>query len=441
MILRWRDYEIDLGELGWRLRADRRYLLAAALTGLLLLCACGWLFYPRSRPTATVYLVGPVGLTVTVGQETLAGAGPHTLPAGPLTAHVEANGYYPQDLALTLTPHTTTTLTATLFPRPAFQKIRADLPGAAVEAAWLTPSGVRFATVVTATEEPQQTVQWWEMAPDGRREHLLALEAGPAARRERDGALAYLRPEGLFLGEGRLLITATANVSALAWWGDELLLFRALPTGIQVDRLDPTMGAPAGQSLAVLPSLPDSRYVLASPAGGFVVLAFPGPASTSLVVLDGSGRAGYLADLPAQPLPWAFLTWESEGVLLWTAPRVQPKGAITWPIYRLDLVAEQSTLLARPAEVHGLWVEGADVYYLDEQARVTSVQGEALYTIQEIAAQGEFSLWRQGGRALLWTMPPRAPVSATPRGGGQPTTTVSRSDAYWLLSWPEGGTP
>ncbi len=444
MVFRWRDYEIDVGELGRRLRSDWRYMLGVALGTLLFLCACGWLFYPRHIPTATVYLAGPAGLTVTVDRETFSGAGPHALPAGASTAHVEAPGYYPRDLALTLTPNTTATLTATLYPRPVFQQVQADLPGTVVEAAFLTPAGVRFATVLSTTRElgnSQPLAQWWEIAPDGRREHLLELESGPAARRDRDGRIAYLRSEGLFLADGERLLTTTANVAALTWWGDDLLLFRSLPTGIQVDWLATTVPLSDSQYLAVLPALPDARYTLPSPGGQYLVLCLPGRASDSLVVLDRRGRASYLADLPAGPLPWAFLAWEQEAVLVWTAPQAQPGGETTWPIYRLDLAQAKSTLLGSPDKVHGLWLAGPEVYYLNEAAQVTPVDGAPLYTMQEIDPGGEFRLWRQGTRALLWTSPPPLPARPTPRGGAATPGPEPAADRYWLLSWPEGERP
>ncbi len=448
--MRWRDWEFNAGELWRRVRSDVRYLLGAVAAALLLACACGWLVYPRGVPTAAVYLAGPTGLRVTAGRAVLSGPGPHAVPAGGCVALVEAPGYYPATLSLTLAAGVTTTLTPTLYPRPFFQEIAVGLPGAWVETAYLEAGGdVRFQVALTTTTasargstQPEVAYQSWRMAPDGRREHLLALESGPAAL-SADGRAAVVRPAGLFLANAAgetagPLLTATADVAGVAWWGRDLALFRVTPTGAAVELLSPDGVTPTLRMLAVLPALPDARSTLPSPAGGYVLLLAPGRGSDTLLVLSRAGRSIYLADLPVSPLPFAFVAWESEGILLWTAPQSAPGGETAWPIRRLDLGRQTDELVAAPAAVHGLWVEGGAVYFLDEAARVRTAAGETLYTIAEVDAGGDFALWRRGRYAVLYAAPP-APTT-TPGPPGAPAPGIARpAGRYWLLAWPENG--
>lgn len=447
MTIRLRDWEIDLGELLRRVRTDVRYLLGVVAAALLVLCACGWLLYPRRVPTATVYLVGPGGLTLTAGPATFAGPGPHAVPAGRYDALVAAPGFYPATFAFTLTAGTTATLTPTLYPRPSFQEIAGGLPGTGVEAAILAPGGeVRFQVAVTATTasasgspQPEVAYQWWKMAPDGRREHLLAPEGGPAAE-SADGRVAVVRPAGLFLADagGNMsgpVVTPTADVAGVAWWGQDLLLLRATPTGAALELLTAGGVTPTLRYLTVLPALPDVRFVLPSPAGGYVLLLVRGRGSDTLLALDRAGRVTYLADLPVSPLPFAFVTWEREGVLLWTAPQGAPGGETFWPIYRLELGSGREEFLARPPTVRGLWVEEGAAYYLDGDARVCAADGRALYTMAEVDARGDFSLWRRGRYAVLYVVPPAPPPTPGPPGGRAPES-ARPAGRYWLLAWP-----
>lgn len=447
MTIRLRDWEIDLGELLRRMRTDVRYLLGVVAAALLVLCACGWLLYPRRVPTSTVYLAGPGGLTLTAGPATFAGPGPHAVPAGRYDALVAAPGFYPATLALTLTAGATTTLTPTLYPRPSFQEIAGGLPGSRVQAAGLTPNGeVRFQVAVSTTgattgaaSEPLVTTQWWKMSPAGRREHLLAPESGPAAE-SADGMVAVVRPAGLFLVDagGNVsgpVVTPTADVAGVAWWGPDLLLLRATPTGGALELLALDGPAPTQRFLTMLPTLPDLRFVLDSPAGGYVLLLVRGPGSRTLLVLDRAGRLTYLADLPVTELPFACAAWESEGVLVWTAPQGGPRGETVWPIHRLDLGKEQDELLATPPAVHGLWVAEGTVYYLDDGARVRAADGRALYTITEVDARGDFSLWRRGRYAILYVVPPAPPPTPGPPGGRAPES-ARPAGRYFLLAWP-----
>jgi hypothetical protein len=283
--------------------------------------------------------------------------------------------------------------------------------------------------------------QWWQMTADGRREHLLALENGPAAL-STNGRLAVARPTGLFVTGGpgapaTLVITATADVAGLAWWGAELALLRVTPTGATVELLAPDAMSPTRQLVAVLPALPDARFVQPSPAGRYVLLLVRGRGSDTLLVLDRAGRVTYLGDLPRAPLPWAFAAWESEGVLLWTAPQSGPSGATTWPIRRLDLEHETAELLAAPAAVHGVWVEDGTVCYLDGGAQVRAADGRVRYTLTEVDARGDFALWKAGDYAVLYNALPAAGPTPTANTGATAgrATSVGR---YWLLTWPQG---
>ena len=448
MVLRLGDYEVDLGELRRRIRTDARYLLGVAAGALLCLCVCGWLLYPRRVPTTTVYLAGPAGVTVQLATGTWAGAGPHAVPAGRYTAQVTAPGFYPATLALTLTTGVTTTLTPTLYPRPFFQEITVGLPAANIDAVHLEPTGaVRFQIVVTATSgttaaaEPVLLTQWWQMTADGRREHLLALENGPAALSTK-GRLAVVRPTGLFVTGApgvpvTPVLTATADVAGLAWWGAELALLRVTPTGATVELLAPDAISPTAQLVAVLPALPDARFVQPSPAGRYVLLLVRGRGSDTLLVLDRAGRVTYLGDLLRAPLPGALATWEREGVLLWTAPQSGPSGTTTWPIRRLDLERETDELLAAPAEVHGIWIENGAVCYLDGSAQVRGLDGQARYALTEVNTHGDFTLWRLGDYAVLYNALPATGPTPTANTGvaASGATPVSR---YWLLTWPQG---
>lgn len=451
MVLRLGAYEVDLGELQRRVRTDVRYLLGVVAAALLFLCACGWLLYPRRVPTTTVYVAGPAGITVQIAAGTLAGSGPHAVPAGQYRAQVTAPGFYPMTLALTLTAGVTTTLTPTLYPRPFFQEIAVGLPAAGIDAVYLEPTGaVRFQVVVTATSattaaamEPVLLAQWWQMTPDGRREHLLALDAGPAALSP-DGRLAVARPTGLFVSSSAEtpvtpVLTATADVAGLAWWGAELALLRVTPTGATVELVAPDAPSPTTQLVAVLPALPDIRFVQPSPAGRYLLLLVRGRGSDTLLVLDRAGRVTYLGDLPRSPLPLAYATWEREGVLLWAAPQSEPGGATTWPIRRLDLEREAAELLAAPAAVHGVWVEGGAVCYLDGDAQVRDIAGRARYTLTEIDTRGDFALWKAGNRAVLYNAPPvTGPTPTANAGAGAAVGRPTPAGRYWLLTWPEG---
>lgn len=427
--IHYRGYELDLDELAWRMRHDSRYrlgILVVAGLGLLLFAACGWLAWLRQPPTALLYIQAAEGTTLEVGGQRYGGPGPHLLPAGQVVAQVERPGCYPADLRLELAAGTTTTITPTLQPRPTFQEIAAGPGGSSIESVFLGPQEVRLAVVLTQTVpsagsfEPvpaAPAVQWWRLAPDGRREHLLAMDAAapfPAAWNDRSGETAMVHPGGLFVasaggGITGPLITGTADVQGLAWWGQALLLARALPAGVQLELLP--YHATATQALAALPVQPDMDFILPSPTGRYALLLVGGPGRT-LLLLDRRGRSEYLADLPPSPLPWAFASWAGESILLWTAPQAGPDGTTTWPIYRLDLDTHESRLLDAPADVRGLWVEEGRPFYLDGQARVWAVGGAApLYTIEEIDTGQEFALWRQGDRAVLY------------------------SGRYWLLTW------
>lgn len=447
MTIRWRDWEFDLGELGRRLRTDVRYRLGLGVAALLLVCACGWLVYPRRVPLATVYLEGPPGTVVTAGATTLAGPGPHALPAGHYAARVTAPGFYPATLALTLTAASTTTVTPRLYSQPFGQEITVALPAIGLDAVGLEPTGtVRFQVIITATSaaptalpEAHPLIQWWQMTPAGQREHLLGLENGPAALSPA-GRLAVVRPEGLFLAgaaEAGPVLTATADIVNLAWWGPELLLLRTTPTGTALELLRPDPITPTRRYLTALPTWPDLRFVLPSPAGGYVLLLVRGAGSDTLLVLERTGRATYLADLPSAPLPLALVAWEREGVLLWAAPQANPQGATSWPIRRLDLGAARNELVATPPAVRGLWVEDGAAYYLDEAARVCAADGRALYTMSEVAGASDFSLWRRGRYAVLYVRPAAPPP--TPGRPGTAAPGITRpAGRYWLLTWPEG---
>lgn len=426
MVVRIRDWEIDIGELLRRIRSDWRYALAA-LGVLFLFCACGWLvFVPRPVPHAAVVVVGPEDVVVHAGRETFSGPGPHRIPAGKISLRIEAAGYYPTGVELELSPNTTTTVTPTLYPRPEIREI-AGLPGSRVESVCLLDGAVRFRTAVTSTvstasspsggfwpaparTEERVEMLWWSMTPDGRKERILSLEGGPAA--EEGGRTALVRPEGLFLvegGESRLLYTNTSAVEGLAWWGEDLLLMRSVPTGVSLEVLGdvPAVTATVTQTyfLALLPAAPDPYCFLESPDR--LVLRMPGGAADTFLALDVDGKVQYLTDISSSPLPWAFIA-AGDGSLVWAVPT--PSG---WAVYRL--AGEKSVLLAEVPDLHGLWTEGEEVFYLDGQGRARKISGEVLYAVEEIDPQKDFILWRKDGSAVLWN-------------GGK----------YFLLSWPGG---
>ena len=201
-----------------------------------------------------------------------------------------------------------------------------------------------------------------------------------------------------------------AGIEGLSWWGDDLLLMRRVPTGVALELVSPetpgvtTTVTPTVRFLALLPDLPDP-YCLPAPSDR-LALRLPGGATSAFLTLDAGGTVQYLTDIPASPLPWAFLS-SDEDDLVWATPA--PSG---WTVYRLS--GGKSDLLAEVRDLRGLWTEEGEVFYLDEEGRVRKISGEVLYVVEEIDTKKDFALWRRGKLAVLWN-------------GGK----------YYLLSWED----